>query len=234
MAKPKLAATPSRLSSTEVRAMVRLRKTTSSRTNAVAMIRPMASGAASVRASVRSWFWAPGPPTAAEGAAASRSARRRPTRSEVAWESTAVVGVTRTTDRPVAAFRSDDSGVGHAGVRRGQRHDLLGGDGVDGHEQRCGGAGAEGLDDQLVAVAAGAALVDHPGPGHAEAHAEGGHGQQAEQEQAQGQRAPRAAQGPAGPAGPTALGRVVGVDHLALAHGQHPVPEGAPARRAAG
>ena len=92
-----------RFSAIDDRAMARLRNTTRSSRKATAMMMAMASGALPVRAAVRSWFWAAGPPTRASGTWAPMVERSRPTMSEVAEASTAVAPMTRTTVRPLAA-----------------------------------------------------------------------------------------------------------------------------------
>ncbi len=103
VANPKAAPTVSRFISTENTATTRLRNTTSSSRKATSRISPIASGALPVRVSERSWFWAAGPPTLADGAASAITALRSCTIAAVASSSTAVEPVTRTTVRPLAA-----------------------------------------------------------------------------------------------------------------------------------
>ena len=171
------------------------------------MMSPMASGARPVRTSVRSWFWAAGPPTAASGTcvADGRCGVGRPCRR---WpeSSTAVAGVTRTTVRPTAAGSATIACVDDVRSRRRRaRRPSAACVGRHGDEQRRGGAGAERLDEHLVAVAARATLVDDPGAGHAEAHADrrcgdaGAGARDRRRACGPGGRAPGRSSGPSGP-----------------------------------
>ena len=105
----------------------------------------------------------------------------------------------------------DDAGVDDTGIGLRGGDDLGGLAGVDGDEQRRGGAGAERGDEHLVAVAAGSALVDDTCAGHAEAHAERGGGEEQQDSEAGGEGDAGAFHRPGGPAGPAAFGGAVGV-----------------------
>ena len=170
-----------------------------------------ARGAVEVRAAVRSWFWAAGPPTRAEGAAL----------AQLVAEPADEVGGARVIDgglrgdadgdTPVGGRWCGDPGVGHVGVGGGGGDDGLRVAGGGGDEDRGRGAWPEGGGDQVVAVAAGSAGVDDAGAGHAEPHPEGGSGEHEQQGEAGGEGAAGPAEGGAGPAGPAAFGGPVGV-----------------------
>ncbi len=192
-------------------AMVRLRNTISSSTNATIMITVTASGAVPVSAAVRSWFCAAGPPTSAPGTLVWSWPRRRPTRSEVCWSSTAVLGVTRMATRPFAAGWRGDAGVGHVRVCGSRSDHCRCVSGGGGDEDRRGGAWPERGGDHVVSVATGRALVDDVRAGHAEPHPERGAGQQQQQREPGGQCAARPLQRHPGPARPPALGAPVGI-----------------------
>ena len=114
--------------------------------------------------------------------------------------------MTRTTTRPVAAGGVTTRASTTPGTPEATRVTVACGRRGGGDERGCGGAGPVRGDEHVVAVAAGVALVDDVGAGHAEVHAERGGDERAEDDEPDGEHAAGPAQRDAGDALPAGLG----------------------------